>query len=378
MRERRILSVVGTRPNFMKVAPLHRALEARGGFRSRIVHTGQHYDGRMSDIFFQQLDLPTPHAYLGVGSGSQAEQTAKIMVAFEKLLQKEAVDLVVLVGDVNSTVACSLVAVKEGVQVAHIEAGLRSFDRTMPEEINRVVTDRISDWLLVTEQSGLDNLRAEGIPDSQVFFVGNLMIDTLVHVRDKARQTAAWKDLGLKRGSYVVTTLHRPSNVDSRSALCRIVDLLECISADTPVVFPVHPRTRSRLVEFDLTSRLEGLEGVRILEPLGYLEFLNLMEHAGAVLTDSGGIQEETTFLGVPCLTLRENTERPATIISGTNELVRIDPEGVRTRVKVLLDHGAPKSIVPPLWDGQAAGRVVDVLGEILRSPCPSTLGPQA
>ena len=378
MRERRILSVVGTRPNFMKVAPLHRALEARGGFRSRIVHTGQHYDGRMSDIFFQQLDLPTPHAYLGVGSGSQAEQTAKIMVAFEKLLQKEDVDLVVVVGDVNSTVACSLVAVKEGVQVAHIEAGLRSFDRTMPEEINRVVTDRISDWLFVTEQSGLDNLRAEGIPDSQVFFVGNLMIDTLVHVRDKAGQTAEWKDLGLKRGSYVVATLHRPSNVDSPSALCRIVNLLGLVSADAPVVFPIHPRTRSRLVEFDLASRLEGLEGVRILEPLGYLEFLNLMEHAGAVLTDSGGIQEETTFLGVPCLTLRENTERPATITSGTNELVKIDPEEVRTRVKALLDHGAPKSIVPPLWDGQAAGRVVDVLRDTLRAPCPSTLGPQA
>ena len=350
----------------MKVAPLHRALEAKDGFQSRIVHTGQHYDGRMSDIFFEQLGLPKPHAYLGVGSGSHAEQTGRVMVEFEKLLEREPADLVVVVGDVNSTVACSLVAVKAGIQVAHIEAGLRSFDRAMPEEINRMVTDRISDWLFVTEQSGLDNLKAEGVRDSQVFFVGNLMIDTLVHVREKAEGTKAWMNQGLGDRGHVLATLHRPSNVDSSSALKRVVDLLESVSAEAPVVFPIHPRTRGRLAEFGLADRVKELPGVRLLEPLGYLEFLNLMEHAGVVLTDSGGIQEETTFLGVPCLTLRENTERPATITAGTNELVKLDPKAVASRVRVLLEGGAPRRTVPPLWDGHAAERVVDVLQNVL------------
>ena len=339
----------------------------------------------MSDIFFRQLGLPEPHAYLGVGSGSHAEQTGRIMVEFEKLLEREPVDLVVVVGDVNSTVACSLVAVKAGIPVAHIEAGLRSFDRSMPEEINRMVTDRISDWLFVTEQSGLDNLKAEGVTDSQVFFVGNLMIDSLVSLREKARATQAWRSLGLEEGRYCLVTIHRPSNVDSQGALTRVVNLLESVSAETrahgsmgpsrpstfspeahgqsgsaaSVVFPVHPRTAGRLKKFGLEERLRRVPGIRLLEPMGYLEFLDLMEHAGVVLTDSGGIQEETAFLGVPCLTLRENTERPATITSGTNELVEVDPPAVARRVRALLDGGRPSATVPPLWDGHAAERVV-------------------
>lgn len=365
-RRPKILSVVGARPNFMKVAPLHRALEAHGGFQSRIVHTGQHYDDRMSDIFFRQLELPEPHVYLGVGSGSHADQTARIMIGFEQVLMDEAPDLVIVVGDVNSTVACSLVAVKQHVPVAHVEAGLRSFDRRMPEEINRVVTDRISDWLFVTEQSGLDNLSAEGVDGSQVFFVGNLMIDSLVRFRDKAAESSVSRDLDLESGTYVLTTLHRPSNVDEQDTLCTLVDLLEGIAGHSPVVFPVHPRTRRRLQESGLVDRFDAIAGIHALEPLGYLDFLHLLEHAGVVLTDSGGIQEETTFLGVPCLTLRENTERPSTIEAGTNELVTLDPGRIGQRVQELMAEDKRAGAVPPLWDGATAGRIVEELERLL------------
>jgi UDP-N-acetylglucosamine 2-epimerase (non-hydrolysing) len=346
----------------------------------------------MSDIFFRQLEMPKPHAYLGVGSGNHGEQTARIIIEFEKLLQQQPANLVVVVGDVNSTVACSLVAVKLGIPVAHVEAGLRSFDRRMPEEINRMVTDRISDWLFVTEQSGLDNLKAEGVPDDQVFFVGNLMIDSLVSLLEKARRTQACKELGLENGRYCLVTIHRPSNVDSRESLAGVADLLESVSAETlsnwrevsqrmtlppdegpetnvaeaSVVFPVHPRTAGRLREFGLEERIRRIPGIRLLEPLGYLEFLNLMENAGLVLTDSGGIQEETTFLGVPCLTLRENTERPATITSGTNELVQLDAASVAERVRAVFNGGASSGTVPHLWDGRASERVVEVLENVL------------
>jgi UDP-N-acetylglucosamine 2-epimerase (non-hydrolysing) len=369
MAEPRILSVVGTRPNFMKVAPLHRALEARGGFRSRVVHTGQHYDERMSHVFFEQLGLPEPHAYLGVGSGSHGEQLGRIMVAFERLLEHEPVELVVVVGDVNSTLACSLVAARAGIPVAHVEAGLRSFDRSMPEEINRVITDQISDWLFVTEQSGLDNLKAEGIPDQRGFFVGNLMIDTLVSLRGRAAATRAREGLDIGDDPYVLVTLHRPSNVDTEESLERVVELLDSVAREATVVFPVHPRTAERLGRFGLESRLRGHPRMRLLEPLGYLEFLDLMEHAGAVLTDSGGIQEETTFLGVPCLTLRENTERPSTLEAGTNELVTLEPDEVVARVRWRLNGGAPTgpTATIPLWDGRAAERVVDVLERVLQ-----------
>jgi UDP-N-acetylglucosamine 2-epimerase (non-hydrolysing) len=363
----RILSVVGARPNFMKVAPLHRALAARGGYESRIVHTGQHYDERMSDVFFRQLELPEPDVYLGVGSASHAVQTARVMTGFEEVVLRERPDLVVVVGDVNSTVACSLVAAKLHVPVAHVEAGLRSFDRRMPEEINRIVTDHIADLLFVTERSGMENLAAEGIPAAKTHLVGNVMIDSLIRLRERAAASPIRDHLGLASGGYVLATLHRPSNVDDPEALGRIVELLGRVAALRPLVFPIHPRTRARLVEFGLADRFDALRHVRTLEPQGYLEFLHLMEHAALVLTDSGGIQEETTFLGVPCLTLRETTERPATIECGMNELVRVDdPSGVMRRAEALLANGAAERRVPPLWDGRAAERIVDVLDEAL------------
>lgn len=361
----KILSVVGARPNFMKVAPLHRAFTGRG-FTSRIVHTGQHYDARMSDIFFRQLELPEPDRYLGVGSGTHAEQTARIMTAFEPALEEEAPDLVLVVGDVNSTLACTLVAAKLRVPVAHVEAGLRSGDRRMPEEINRIVTDRLSDYLFVTEQSGLDNLRVEGVPDEQVFFAGNVMIDALVRFREKAAQTTVLEDLDLEAGGYALMTMHRPSNVDHEAGLRALTETIEGITAHVPLVFPMHPRTRQRFEAHGLGERLRAVAPLVLTEPLGYLEFLRLMEKAAAVVTDSGGIQEETTFLRVPCLTLRENTERPVTVNLGTNELMPLDPERITRRVAALLAEGAASGQAPPLWDGRAAERIAAALHEAL------------
>ena len=361
-----MLNVVGARPNFMKVAPLHRAFEAHPRFVSRIVHTGQHYDERMSDIFFRQLEMPEPHLYLGVGSGTHAEQTARVMTAFERVLAEERPDLVLVVGDVNSTLACSLVAVKQHVPVAHVEAGLRSGDRSMPEEINRIVTDSISDFLFVTEQSGLDNLAAEGTPAEKVFFVGNVMIDALVQFREKAARTTILDDLGLDPASYVLMTMHRPANVDREEGLAALLETLEALAAHRPVVFPIHPRTRNRFGDFGMADRLKAIENLRLLEPLGYLEFLRLMEQAAVVVTDSGGIQEETTFLKVPCLTLRENTERPVTIDLGTNELMPLDPARIARRVAAIRANGRLPGAAPPLWDGQAARRIVAVLDTLL------------
>ena len=330
----KILNVVGARPNFMKVAPLHRALEEHGGFESMIVHTGQHYDDKMSDIFFRQLELPEPDLYLGVGSGSHAQQTARIMTAFEEVVENEAPDLVIVVGDVNSTLACALVATKLHVPVAHVEAGLRSGDRRMPEEINRIVTDSIADLHFVTEQSGVDHLREEGIPEEKIHFVGNLMIDSLVQFREKRHRRRSAKDLGLETGAYVLMTMHRPSNVDHAEGIDQLLTTIERIAAGVPVIFPMHPRTRNRIDQFDQTERMKAIANLRVLEPLGYLEFLRLMEGAAVVVTDSGGIQEETTFLGVPCLTLRENTERPVTMEMGTNELMALQPASVANRVE--------------------------------------------
>ncbi|WP_457653574.1 non-hydrolyzing UDP-N-acetylglucosamine 2-epimerase [Rhodocaloribacter sp.] len=358
----KVLNVVGARPNFMKVAPLHRAFEAHPRFVSRIVHTGQHYDERMSDIFFRQLEMPEPHLYLGVGSGTHAEQTARVMTAFERVLADERPDLVLVVGDVNSTLACSLVAVKQHVPVAHVEAGLRSGDRTMPEEINRIVTDSISDFLFVTEQSGMDNLAAEGVPEEKVFFVGNVMIDALVQFREKAARTTILDDLGLDPSGYVLMTMHRPANVDREEGLAALLETLEALAAHRPVVFPIHPRTRRRFGDFGMAERLEAVANLRLLEPLGYLEFLRLMERAAVVVTDSGGIQEETTFLKVPCLTLRENTERPVTIDLGTNELMPLDPARIARRVAAIRANGRAHGAAPPLWDGRAARRIVAVL----------------
>ena len=370
---RKVLNVVGARPNFMKVAPLHRALEESGRFHSMIVHTGQHYDERMSDIFFRQLEMPEPDLYLGVGSGSHAEQTARVMTAFEEVVLDEQPDLVVVVGDVNSTLACSLVAAKLHVPVAHVEAGLRSGDRRMPEEINRIVTDSIADYLFVTEQSGMGHLRAEGVPDEKVFFVGNVMIDALVQFREKAARHTVLEDLGLTSAGYVLMTMHRPSNVDQEEGLRALLETIESLAAESRIVFPMHPRTRNRFREFGLAERLDAIANLTVLEPLGYLPFLRLMEHATVVVTDSGGIQEETTFLGVPCLTLRENTERPVTITQGTNELMSLDPPHIVRRVKEIRQQEREKKAPPPLWDGEAARRIVEVLEEML-DPVASSL----
>ena len=354
--------VVGARPNFMKMAPIVAALRTvPEAFSWTLVHTGQHYDAKMSDVFFGQLGIPQPDLDLGVGSGSHAEQTAAVMVAFEPVLQTDAPDLVVVVGDVNSTLACALVASKLGIRVAHVEAGLRSFDRTMPEEINRVLTDQISDLLFTTEETAMDNLGREGIPSSRVHFVGNVMIDTLLRHRDLARALEVPKVHGLEAGRYAVLTLHRPSNVDDEPTFSNILTALAEIARDTPIVFPVHPRTRAVVSRSSLATALTRGGHLRLLDPLGYLEFLGLMADSRAVLTDSGGIQEETTVLGIPCLTLRENTERPITISAGTNQLVGTDPVRILDAWRRIRDKRTP-SALPSLWDGQAATRIVDVL----------------
>lgn len=342
----------------MKVAPLHRAMKKQG-FESLIVHTGQHYDERMSDIFFQQLEMPKPDVYLDVGSDTHARQTARIMTAFEPVVEEEQPDLVVVVGDVNSTVACSLVATKMHIPVAHVEAGLRSGDRRMPEEVNRIVTDNISDFLYVTEESGVANLRKEGVPEEKIAFVGNVMIDALVAFREKAAHTSILEDLDVESGEYVVMTMHRPSNVDNRDGITALLDTIKRVTDHIPVVFPMHPRTRNRFEDFGLTDQIHDLEDLIVLEPLGYLEFLRLMEHAHVVVTDSGGVQEETTFLQVPCLTLRENTERPITVEQGTNELLALDSEAVIQRVREISESQRPDGQIPPLWDGKASERIV-------------------
>ena len=357
----KVINVVGARPNFMKVAPLHRAFQ-EAGHESLIVHTGQHYDEKMSDIFFTQLEMPESDVYLGVGSGSHAEQTARIMTAFETVVEDEAPDLVLVVGDVNSTVACSLVATKMHIPVAHVEAGLRSGDRRMPEEVNRIVTDSIADFLFVTEESGVENLKVEGVPDEKVAFVGNVMIDALVAFRKKAAQTTILEDLGVDAGAYVAMTMHRPSNVDNREGIEALLSTIKEVAASHPIVFPMHPRTANRFEEFGLADEVQNTKNLTVLDPLGYLEFLRLMEHAGVVVTDSGGIQEETTFLQVPCLTLRENTERPITVEQGTNELMPLIPDTVAERVNELMHRSSEDSRIPPLWDGNASKRIVETL----------------
>ncbi|QJW91168.1 UDP-N-acetylglucosamine 2-epimerase (non-hydrolyzing) [Spirosoma taeanense] len=361
----KILNIVGARPNFMKVAPLHRAFLAYPDIDSKIVHTGQHYDARMSDVFFNQLELPQPDYYLGVGGGTHTQQTAEIMLKFEEVMTAEQPDWVLVVGDVTSTIACALVAVRMGVRVAHVEAGLRSGDRRMPEEINRILTDNLSDLLFVTEQAGLDNLRREGVANEKVQFVGNVMIDSLVHYRRKANELDTIGALGQTPGAYVVVTMHRPANVDAEAGLRSIVQIVENTAPLKTVLFPVHPRTRANLTRFGLMDRLLAIPNVQLLEPQGYLEFLNLMEHAAIVITDSGGIQEETTYLQVPCLTFRDSTERPVTVTLGTNQLLAdLNAETVRQKVGEILAGQAKPGVVPPLWDGQAAGRIAGILLE--------------
>jgi UDP-N-acetylglucosamine 2-epimerase (non-hydrolysing) len=363
-RRLRVLSVVGARPNLMKIAPIAKALSARAdAFDSLLVHTGQHYDASMSAVFFDQLGIPKPDINLNVGSGSHAQQTGAVMMAFEPVVLEHRPDLVLVVGDVNSTIACALVASKLGVAVAHVEAGLRSFDRTMPEEINRVLTDQISDLLFTTEESAAANLQREGIAAERVHFVGNVMIDTLLAHRERAAALRVAEGFGLSGRGYAVLTLHRPSNVDDPEVFERLMSAIGHIARELPVVFPVHPRTRKTLQQSTASRDLTASGQLRLVDPLGYLEFLGLLQDSALVLTDSGGVQEETTILQVPCLTLRENTERPVTIAQGTNRIVGTDPR------KIVEAWGDVKrspypTRVPPLWDGLAASRIIEILRE--------------
>lgn len=362
----RVVNVVGARPNFVKIASMMKAYAATEAIEPILVHTGQHYDRTLSDVFFRDLAIPAPDINLGVGSGSHAVQTAQIMTVFEEVvIGRPRPDAVLVVGDVNSTIACGLVAAKLGMPVIHVEAGLRSRDRSMPEEINRVLTDALSDLLFCTEQAGVDNLAREGIDPGKVFLVGNVMADTLLAHRDRAEDSAVLDRLGLTAGNYAVLTLHRPSNVDDAAVLRRIVDAADAVQRTLPLVIPVHPRLEAGLMLAGLYERLPAMAGVRSTPPLGYLDFLKLMANAKVVLTDSGGIQEETTILGVPCLTLRDNTERPVTVALGTNQLVGSDPARILGAFRDVLTKPRGGAI-PPLWDGKSAGRIVDKLVELL------------
>ncbi|OFX23276.1 MAG: UDP-N-acetylglucosamine 2-epimerase [Anaeromyxobacter sp. RBG_16_69_14] len=358
----KILHVVGARPNFMKIAPVMQAV-ARAGFADqKLVHTGQHYDIAMSDVFFTDLGMPVPDIHLGVGSGSHAEQTAKVLVGFERVCLDERPDLVVVAGDVNSTLACSLDCAKLRIPCAHVEAGLRSFDMEMPEEVNRIVTDRLCEILLTPSPDADENLRQEGTDPARIFRVGNVMIDTLLAHLPKARAAGPQARMGVEPGRYGVLTLHRPSNVDDPKVFGGLVEALGEIQRHLPMVFPVHPRTRRRMEDFGLGPRVAALAGLRLCEPLGYLEFLGLTADAKLVLTDSGGLQEETTALGIPCLTIRENTERPVTVSEGTNTLVGVDPRRIVEEAMRALSGPGKAGRVPALWDGGASERIAEVL----------------
>ena len=358
----KIINVVGARPNLVKIAPLLREMRRHERIEPLLVHTGQHYDQKLSDIFFQQMKISEPDFNLDVGSGSQAWQTAEILKRIEPVLMDNRPDLVLVVGDVNSTVAASLAAAKLGIPIAHVEAGLRSFDRSMPEEINRVVTDALADHLFVTEQEAVENLLKEGRPRERIYFVGNVMIDALEQFLPVAQKSRIAEDLGLvSNGSFQafgLVTLHRPSNVDASATLASLMRALECVADMVPLIFPVHPRTRQKLSQLGIKDSAE----LRLVDPLGYLEFICLLSHARIVLTDSGGIQEETTALGIPCLTLRENTERPVTVTRGTNHIVGQDFEKTKAKAREILGGNCKKGERPELWDGHAAERIVEIL----------------
>jgi len=366
----RILSVVGARPNFVKISRLIGEMELRPGIVPLLVHTGQHYDGPMSEQFFTELGIRPPDFNLGVGSGSHAVQTAEVMQRLEPILERVCPDVLLVVGDVNSTLAAALTAAKLGIPVAHVEAGLRSFDRTMPEEINRLLTDAIADLLFVTEESGRNNLLREGIGPEKIHFVGNVMIDALHAFRPRWERSSIFSRLSLRRGDpYAVLTLHRPSNVDDPASLMNLLEELHALARHLPIVFPVHPRVKQQLLRQGHTLGIESAPAERLqrkeilyLDPLGYLDFIALMSGARLVLTDSGGIQEETTILGVPCLTLRKTTERPVTVTHGTNRVIGTDPNRIVDEALRTLEHPPQPLAPPPLWDGRAAARIVDVL----------------
>jgi UDP-N-acetylglucosamine 2-epimerase (non-hydrolysing) len=362
---KKIISVVGARPNFMKVAPIHLEFgRYKNDVRHLICHTGQHYDEKMSKVFFDELGLPKPDFYLGIGSGSHAVQTAGVMVEFEKILLQENPDAVIVVGDVNSTIACSLVAKKMNIRVAHVEAGLRSNDRTMPEEINRILTDSISDFLFVSEESGIVNLRREGIAEEKLFMVGNVMIDSLVNNMPRVDASGALSSFGVEKNGYFLVTLHRPSNVDNKESLAKIIGILNKYAGTHKMIFPVHPRTKSNLAAFGLSDVISPK--ILLCDPIGYLDFICLLKNAALILTDSGGIQEESTFLDIPCITMRQNTERPATVELGTNHLIGTDGERIDRTIQDILDGKSKEGSIPPLWDGKTASRICSTLFNIL------------
>jgi UDP-N-acetylglucosamine 2-epimerase (non-hydrolysing) len=354
---KKVLHIVGARPNFMKAAPIHKAIAARGQLAQILVHTGQHYDVKMSDVFFTDLGMAAPDVYLGIGSGSHAEQTARTMIELEKVFLREKPELVSVVGDVNSTLAGALVASKMGIRIAHVEAGLRSFDRSMPEEINRILTDQMSDLLFIHSPEASEHLKHEGRPAEHVHYVGNTMIDTLVAMRRAIAELDVAGSHGVEPGSFVVVTLHRPALVDG-PLLAGAMAELDRLGEQMPVIFPIHPRTRRNLAAAGIETR-----NVELVDPLGYIDFLSLVASARAVLTDSGGIQEETTFLGIPCFTLRDNTERPITCTMGTNQLLGLEPARI-AEIPDRLASAPGERRIPPLWDGSAATRLVDVLRE--------------
>ena len=359
----KIINVVGARPNFMKIAPIHNLMLKTEGIEPYLVHTGQHYDEKMSKVFFVDLGMPEPDIYLKVGSGSHAAQTAKIMVEFEKVCLDQKPDLVLVVGDVNSTVACTLVAVKLGIKCVHVESGLRSFDRRMPEEINRLMTDVVCDYLFVSEESGMENLKHEGTPDSKVFHVGNVMIDSLVNHVQAADGSKILDELGVEKEKYCLVTLHRPSNVDDPENAKTLVETLIEVSKKLKIVFPIHPRTLKNFGTMNLLKGFSDNENIKLTEPLGYLDFMKLMKESAFLLTDSGGIQEETTYLGKPCLTLRENTERPSTVTQGTNILIKeLNKNDILKHIDDIIEGRTKKGIVPKFWDGKTAERIVAIL----------------
>ena len=365
----KIACIVGARPNFMKIAPILRAMKQHENLDPVLIHTGQHYDKYLSDIFFEELGIDPPDIALGIGSGTHAKQTADVMVAMEEVLLKardndQAFDRLMVVGDVNSTAAATIAAVKLHIPVAHVEAGLRSLDRRMPEEINRIITDSICDMLFVSEPVGIENLKKEGHPDDQMYLVGNVMIDTLMTQVERAKQTGMTDKAGVTPGQYGVITLHRPSNVDHADVLAGLIDVIREISIEMPFVFPIHPRTKARLDSFGLFERLNGSNNVTCLDPIGYLDFLNLTSQAKVICTDSGGLQEESTALLVPCLTLRENTERPITCTEGTSTLIGNDAEKLKQHLREVIDGTYKTGSCPKLWDGKAAERIASILSQ--------------
>ncbi|HND78548.1 MAG TPA: UDP-N-acetylglucosamine 2-epimerase (non-hydrolyzing) [bacterium] len=362
----KLLCIAGARPNFMKIAPILRAIKNYPQITSKLIHTGQHYDAVMSDIFFKELQMPDPDIHMGVGGGSHAQQTADLMLKFDSILVNEKPDYVLVVGDVNSTMACAVTASKLHVPVIHVEAGLRSFDRTMPEEINRLVTDAISDYLFTTESSANQNLKNEGKQENQIFFAGNVMIDSLTFALPKIEASDILQRMNLKEKEFVLVTLHRPANVDSEENLRSMLGLLEFIAGYMPVVFPVHPRTKTKLTQYGMDHKVKLNERIRLIEPLGYFDFIALMRSSVAAVTGSGGVQEETTFLGVPCLTMRANTERPVTLDVGTNTLVGQDRDALKSCMEAVLNRSYKKGNIPALWDGMAAERIAEKLKDLV------------